>query len=112
MIERFLPRIEFDSYQDFKENYTVNVPENCNFAYDVMDEWAREAPDRPALHWCNEGGNDKTLTFADIKRLSDKTANVLLSLGIGKGDAVMLILMQRIECWTTMLALQKIGAQL
>ncbi len=110
MIERFLPRIEFDSYEDFKQNYKVNIPENFNFAYDVMDEWVKEAPDRAALYWCNEEGNDTIYTFADIKRLSDKTANVLKGLGIRKGDPVMLILMQRAECWTTMLALQKIGA--
>lgn len=52
----------------------------------------------------------RILSFAEIKRLSDKTANALWKMGIRKGDRVMLILMQRIEVWTTMLALQKIGA--
>jgi len=59
MIERFLPRVEFDSYEDFMQNYRVNVPEDFNFAYDVMDEWAKECPDDPALFYCNEGGNDR-----------------------------------------------------
>ena len=110
MLEKFLPRTEFSSYEDFKENYKVIVPENFNFAYDVMDDWAAQCPEDPALHWCNEGGNDRILSFAEIKRLSDKTANALWKMGIRKGDRVMLILMQRIEVWTTMLALQKIGA--
>ena len=110
MLEKFLPRTEFSSYEDFIENYRVNIPENFNFAYDVMDEWAAQCPEDPALHWCNEENCDRILSFAEIKRLSDKTANALKEMGIGKGDRVMLILMQRIEVWTTMLALQKIGA--
>lgn len=110
MIERFLPRTEFSSYEDFKQNYRVNVPENFNFAYDVMDEWAKECPDDPALYYCNEGGNDRILSFLDIKKQSNQIANFLKGKGIKKGDPVMLILMQRVEVWTTMLALQKIGA--
>ncbi|MBS6511769.1 MAG: AMP-binding protein, partial [Clostridiales bacterium] len=110
MLEKFLPRTEFSSYEDFIENYKVNIPENFNFAYDVMDEWAAQCPEDPALHWCNEENCDRILSFAEIKRLSDKTANALKEMGIRKGDRVMLILMQRVEVWTTMLALQKIGA--
>ena len=110
MLEKFLPRTEFSSYEDFIENYKVNIPENFNFAYDVMDEWAAQCPEDPSLHWCNEENCDRILSFAEIKRLSDKTANALKDMGIRKGDRVMLILMQRVEVWTTMLALQKIGA--
>ena len=40
LLDRFLPRIEFDSYEDFKKNYKVNVPENFNFGFDIVDEWA------------------------------------------------------------------------
>ncbi len=110
MIEKYLPRGDFDSYEDFKENYRVNVPADFNFAYDIMDEWAASCPEDPALYWCNESGNDRIYSFLDMKKLSDKTANVLKKYGIKKGDRVMLILMQRPEVWTTMLALQKIGA--
>ena len=92
-----------------KENYRVNVPEDFCFAYDVMDAWAAECPNDPALHYCPEAGADRILSFADIKRLSDKTANALKEMGIGKGDRVMLVLMQRIEVWTTMLALQRLA---
>ena len=38
MLKKFLPRIEFDSYEDFKKNYSLNIPEHFNFAYDVIDE--------------------------------------------------------------------------
>ena len=81
MLEKFLPRTEFSSYEDFKENYRVNVPEDFCFAYDVMDAWAAECPNDPALHYCPEAGADRILSFADIKRLSDKTANALKEMG-------------------------------
>lgn len=54
MLERFLKKCEFDSLEDFRSNYEVVVPENFNFAYDVVDKWAEEAPDKPALLWTNE----------------------------------------------------------
>ncbi len=110
MIEKFLPKVQFESYEDFKQNYAVNIPERFNFGYDVMDEWARQDANKPALVWCDDEGNEKRYTFGDIKRLSDKTANMLREQGIGKGDVVMLMLKQRPEVWYTMIALHKMGA--
>ena len=49
MLEKFLNKTKFDSYEDFMQNFKVNVPENFNFGYDVVDEWARTNPDKPAL---------------------------------------------------------------
>ena len=98
MLEKFLPRTEFSSYEDFIENYRVNIPENFNFAYDVMDEWAAQCPEDPALHWCNEENCERILSFAEIKRLSAKTANALKEMGIGKGDRVMLCLLYTSRC--------------
>jgi acetyl-CoA synthetase len=110
ILERYCPRIEFDSYEDFYANYRCNVPDNFNFAYDVVDEWARLKPEKCALLWTDDSGAVKSFTFTDIKRLSDKAANVLAGLGIHKGDVVMLILKQRPEVWVMMCALMKIGA--
>ncbi len=110
MIERFLERTEFESYEDFKANYKLNIPPVFNFAYDVMDEWAKERRDKPALLWCNDDGEQKSFSFGDIKMLSDKAANVFVQNGVKKGDAVMLILKQRPEVWICILALHKIGA--
>ena len=111
MIERFLPRTEFDSYEDFKQHYRVNVPEDFNFAYDVIDAWAEEDAAKPALYWTNgHAEEDRLFSFGDMRDLSNQAANVLKNMGIKKGDTVMLILMQRPECWVSMLALQKIGA--
>lgn len=110
MIERFLKKCEFDSLEDFKANYSVKVPENFNFAYDVVDKWAEEAPDKPALLWTNENGNERQFSFADMKEYSDRTASFFQSLGIGKGDKVMLILKRRYQFWFSILALHKLGA--
>ncbi|MDR1539029.1 MAG: AMP-binding protein [Clostridiales bacterium] len=112
MLERFLERTEFKSYQDFKENYKLKIPENFNFGFDVVDAWGEEEPEKMALVWCNDSGEEKRLKFSDISRESGKIANMLASKGIGKGDKVLLILKRRYEYWQTATALHKIGAVL
>ncbi|MDR0569042.1 MAG: AMP-binding protein [Spirochaetaceae bacterium] len=110
MLERYAPRLEFESYEDFYARFSVIVPENFNFAYDVADALAEESPDARALVWRDERGASAEFTFRDMKRLSDQTANALTAGGIKKGDPVMLILKRRWEFWPILLALHKIGA--
>ena len=110
ILSRYLPRIEFDSYEDFYINYACKMPADFNFAYDVADEWARLQPEKLALLWTDDTGIIKTFTFSDMKRLSDKAANALMALGVKKGDVVKLILKQRPGVWVLMCALSKIGA--
>lgn len=110
MIERFLQQTEFSSYEDFMKNYKVNVPEHFNFGYDVVDEYARISPEKEAILWTDDRGNVRHVNYGEYKRLSDKAASYLQTLGIGRGDCVMLILKRRIEWWITMVALHKIGA--
>lgn len=110
LLKRFLPRITFDSYEDFKENYRVNIPEDFNFGFDIVDAWAELDKNKVALIWCDDHGHEKTFTFEEIKKLSNKTANYLKSLGIKKGDVVMLILRRRWEYWICATALHKLGA--
>ncbi len=110
LLNRFLPRIEFDSYEDFKKNYQVNVPENFNFGFDIVDAWAEQDENKTALVWCNDHEEEKCLTFSEVKRLSNKTANYFKSLGIKKGSVVLLILRRRWEYWICATALHKIGA--
>lgn len=110
MIERFLTQTQFTSVEDFKQNLHFKVPENFNFAYDVMDVWAEEKPDNLALLWTDDEGNCQRFTYKDMKEQSDRAAAYLSSLGIGRGDVVMLILKRRYEFWLVMLALHKLGA--
>ena len=110
MIERFLKQTSFTSVEDYNEHLEFIVPENFNFAYDVMDVWAEEKPEGLALLWTNDQGEERRATFADLKVQSDQAASYLQSLGIGKNDPVMLILKRRYEWWIVMLALCKIGA--
>ena len=110
MIERFLKQTSFSSVEDYNKHLEFIIPENFNFAYDVMDEWAKERPDGLALLWTNDQGEEIRTTFAELKEQTDQAASYLQSLGIGKNDPVMLILKRRYEWWIVMLALCKIGA--
>lgn len=67
MIEKFVKKTTFESHQDFVDNYRIIVPENFNFAYDVVDEWARTHPDKRALCWTNDKGAHRDLTFGKLK---------------------------------------------
>ena len=110
ILNKYCPRIDFDSYEDFFENFKINVPDDFNFGDDVVDEWARVEPDKKALLWCNDEGEEREFTFTEISRLSNRAANAFVELGIGKGDVVMCILRRRWEYWVVASALCKIGA--
>ena len=110
MVERFLKQTHFTSYEDYNEHLEFIIPDHFNFAYDVMDAWAAEAPDKLALLWTNDEGVERRTTFGELKIQTDQAAAYLQSLGIGKGDPVMLILKRRYEWWIAMLALHKLAA--
>ena len=110
MLNKYLSSVNFSSYEDFSENFKINIPEDFNFAFDIVDEIALSAPEKVAMVWCNDLGEERIFTFADMKKYSDKAANFFRSAGISKGDPVMLILKRRYEFWFCTLALNKIGA--
>lgn len=110
LLKKYCPRVEFESYEDFFENFKINVPDAFNFGFDVVDEWATVEPEKRALLWCNDAGEEKTLTFSEISKLSNRVANSYRELGIGKGDVVMVILRRRWEYWVNAVALCKLGA--
>lgn len=110
MLERFLTQTSFVSEEDFEKNLHFKIPENFNFAYDVMDVLAEERPDKLALLWTSERGEEVKTTFKEFKEQTDRTAAYLMSLGIGRGDKVMLILKRHYQWWLSMMALCKIGA--
>ncbi|MBR5482029.1 MAG: AMP-binding protein [Bacteroidaceae bacterium] len=110
MLNRFLKQTTFQNQQDFRDNLEIVVPEHFNFSYDVIDVWANEEPEKLALLWTNDEGECRRFTFAQLKEISDRTAAYFQSLGVGRGDMVMLILKRRCEFWFSMLALHKLGA--
>ena len=110
MIEHFLKQASFSSMEDFEQNFKLIVPERFNFAYDVMDRWAEEQPDKLALLWTNDKGEERHYTFADMKRMSDNIVSYLTGIGIKKDDMVMCILKRRYQFWPLVIALHKIGA--
>ena len=110
MLERFLSQTSFASEEDFAKNLHFKIPENFNFAYDVMDILAEEQPEKLAILWTSERGEEVKTTFKEFKEQTDRTAAYLMSLGIGRGDKVMLILKRHYQWWLSMMALCKIGA--
>jgi acetyl-CoA synthetase len=110
MIEKYLKQTALNDFEDFKANYELIIPEDFNFAWDVVDGWAAENPHKRALLWTNDQGESRTYTFGELKEITDRTAGYFSSLGIGKGDMVMAILKRRAEFWFTIIALHKIGA--
>lgn len=110
ILERFVKQTKFTSTEDFKKNYHLNIPDNFNFGYDVVDEWAKIDPQKVAMCWSDDKGEHIDFTFEEMKEQSDRAASFFQSMGIGKGDMVMLILKRRYEFWFAILGLHKIGA--
>ena len=110
MLERFVKQTKYTSQEDFIKNFKIEVPENFNFGYDIVDAWAAEQPEKKAILWTNDQGAEHQYTYAELKEKTDATASYFQSLGIGHGDMVMLILKRRIEFWFSIIALHKLGA--
>lgn len=87
-----------------------NIPEHFNFGFDVVDRLAEKCPDKRAMIWISDDMEEKFFTYSDISRYSNKAANYFKSLGIGKGDRVMLILKRHYQFWFAITALHKLGA--
>jgi acetyl-CoA synthetase len=110
LLDKFVTETVFESYDDFKKNFKIIVPQNFNFAFDVVDAYAKTDPQKIALVWCNDQGEHKKISFGELKLYSDKAANFFLNHGVKKGEAVMLTLKSRWEFWVCMIGLNKIGA--
>lgn len=90
--------------------FTLEYPDNFNFGYDVVDAIADRTPDKRAMVWCNTGNEEHVFSFGDVKRYSNRMANVFRKAGIGRGDRVMLVLKRHYEYWFAVVALHKLGA--
>lgn len=84
--------------------------ENFNFAYDILDELARLAPNKLAMLHLDKHKNERRFTFKEISRESNRAANYFRSVGISRGDRVMLVLKRHYQFWIAMLGLNKLGA--
>ncbi|UTB31432.1 MAG: AMP-binding protein [Methanobacterium sp. ERen5] len=110
LLNEFVSKTDFGSCSDFEKNFRINIPEEFNFSYDVVDKYAEMDPEKIAMVWCNDNDEERTFTFKDLKIYSDKAANLFRESGLVKGDTVMLTLKSRYEFWFCLLGLNKIGA--
>ena len=110
LLEKFVEKLDFKSYEDFRDNFKIKIPDNFNFSYDVVDVLAEDQPDLKAIVWTDDNGDYREFTFSQLKEYSDMTASFFQAQGIKRGDAVMLILKRRYEFWFSILALHKLGA--
>ena len=108
--KKFLSKETFDNYDDYIHNATPIVPENFNFAYDVVDVIAKETPDKVAVLWVNDSGEKKSITFKMLSDMSSAVANFLAERGMKKGDTALLFMRRRWEYWVLMMAMHKLGA--
>lgn len=98
------------NYQDFKNSFKVDFPETFNYAFDVIDKYAETERNRLAMIWINDNGDEKRITFWELKVWSNKIANLLQGCDIDKGDKVLIMLPRIPQFWYTVLALMKVGA--
>jgi acetyl-CoA synthetase len=111
LYERYLDRpLTYATYDDFNKRLSIARPESFNFAFDVADRIAMEEPGRLAVLWTDDNGACERYTFGMLMEESGRAANLFVSLGIGKGDKVMLILRRHLQFWPILMALHKIGA--
>ena len=102
-------RDSYTSLEDAQRNFTLNYPKSFNFAYDVLDELGREKPDKLAMVWVSKEGEEKRFTFRDMMTGSNKAANYFASLGVQKGDKVLLVMKRDYYFWFCVMGLHKLG---
>ena len=98
------------NYDEFLRDYSYSTPDTYNFAFDCLDAKANKTPGQKAMIHVDKNGKIQTFDFKYFSEESARLANALKKKGIQKGDRIMVILYRRVEFWTTMLALHKIGA--
>ena len=88
---------DLDQYRRDVESFRADIPDEFNFGRDVLDRYA-EDPKRPALLWRSEDGAERRLSFADVRDASNRVASLFRSLGIGRGDPV-IVMLPRVPEW-------------
>ena len=110
-------RLPYQEYMDEEWNadgtlkgVKFHVPEHFNFAYDVLGRLAAQCPGKIAMRWVSNDKVKRDFTFAEIYENAMRTANMLHSLGVRRGDRVMLVLKRHYQFWFILNALHAIGA--
>ncbi len=105
---------QFIKTQEDKEGRIEKISfvneDKFNFAFDIVDTLGRKYPNKTAMVHIDTDMTERIFTFKDIKDASSQTANYFKSLGIKKGDKVMLVLKRHYQFWFAILALHKLGA--
>ncbi|MBP5312540.1 MAG: AMP-binding protein [Clostridia bacterium] len=101
--------LDEDSEGNLK-NISFKNTERFNFGFDVVDRIAAMEPGRLAMLHISGKGEERRFTFDDIRRYTNKTANYLKSIGVKKGDRVLLVLKRHYQFWFSIIALHKLGA--
>jgi acyl-coenzyme A synthetase/AMP-(fatty) acid ligase len=96
-------------YEAERREFRLDVPEYFNFAADVIDKHAQN-PDKEAMLWIGQHGEERHITFAHFSEASRRAANAFSTLGLGKGDPVLVMLPRIPEWWETILGLMRLGA--
>lgn len=100
---------EITDYASARADFIWETPTHFNFAGDVLDRWAEE-PDRLAMHWVDDHGNEQKLTFAELCSRSCRLANALTAAGVQRGDTVVVMLGRNLEWWETLAGCLRMGA--
>jgi acyl-coenzyme A synthetase/AMP-(fatty) acid ligase len=100
---------EMVDYEQTCREFSWEVPQHYNFAFDVVDRWGEDA-EKLAMLWLDERGNERRLTFRDFTIRSNQVGNALRSMGIRAGDRILIMLPRLPEWWEAVLAIMKIGA--
>jgi len=105
-----MPYPVMEDYERCYRDFAWEIPERFNFGRDVVDAWAMERPDHPALIWSNDNGDRRVYSYAEMRALTDRFGSALRAQGVEKGDRV-LIMLPRVPAWQiAMVACLKIGA--
>lgn len=103
-------KLIYQDYDKFNAEYKINIPEDFNFSFDIIDTIARKEPERRAMIYVDRNNQTHEYSFAWFSEQSSRLANSLKANGVKKGDRILLILYRRVEFWISMLALHRIGA--
>lgn len=98
-----------DEYGRLKDIHFKNT-DTFNFGFDIVDAIADKYPEKLAMLHVDRNHVERRFTFKDMKRATNQTANYFKSLGIKRGDKVMLVLKRHYQFWYCMVALHKLGA--